>query len=294
MTAQVWIDKTRDLLLGGTVEPLNRLNGDILVGAAQLTVEFDTGPIVTGSVIEIGTELMYVTAVAGTTVSVMRGYGGSTAAAHTSTDIIRSNPQYPGHMILDAVNDDLNDLSSPRNGLYQMQTTTFTYNSTKDGYNLAADALAVRRVTWVHTSSDLSEPEVRRFTVKRNRDTSAFASGVALVLQDLPEAGQTVRVEYTTGFTALTDSSTALSAVGLHTEAYDLPPMGAALAIMSFRPIARESITQQPPVRRAEEVPPGAISASMRDLRFRRQERIQAEAARLAQMYPTTWHRSGR
>jgi hypothetical protein len=290
----VWIDKTRDLLLGGTVETLNRLNGDITSDAAQFTVEFDAGSIVAGSIVEIGTELAYVTSVAGTTVSVMRGYGGSTAAAHTSTDIIRSNPQYPGHMILTALNDDLNDLSSPRNGLYQVATVTFTYNSTKDGYNLAADVLAVRRVTWVHTSSDRSEPEVRRFVVKRNRDTAVFASGVALILQDLPEPGQTVRVEYTTGFTALTDSTTALSVTGLHAEAYDLPAMGAALAIMSFKPIARESITQQPPMRRSEEVPPGAISASMRDLRFRRQERIQAEAARLAQQYPIYWHRSGR
>jgi hypothetical protein len=191
VTAQVWIDKTRDLLLGGTVETLNRLNGDITSDAAQFTVEFDAGSIVAGSIVEIGTELAYVTSVAGTTVSVMRGYGGSTAAAHTSTDIIRSNPQYPGHMILTALNDDLNDLSSPRNGLYQVATVTFTYNSTKDGYNLAADVLAVRRVTWVHTSSDRSEPEVRRFVVKRNRDTAVFASGVALILQDLPEPGQT-------------------------------------------------------------------------------------------------------
>lgn len=294
MTAQTWIDKTRDLLLGGTVEPLNRLNGGIDASAAQLTVEFDAGPIVAGSLIEVGTELMYVTSVSGTTVSMMRGYGGSSAATHSSGDVIRSNPQYPGHMILDALNDDLNDLSSPRNGLFQVSTTTFTYDSTKDGYNLASDALAVRRVTWTHTSSDRSEPEVRRFTVKRNRDTSTFASGVALVLRDLPEAGQTVRVEYTAGFTALTDATTALSATGLHSEAYDLPPMGAALAIMSFKPIARESITQQPPVRRADEVPPGAISASMRDLRFRRQERIHAEAARLAALYPVQWHRSGR
>ena len=37
-----------------------------------------------------------------------------------------------------------------------------------------------------------------------------------------------------------------------------------------------------------------AISASIRDLRFRRQERINAEAARLHVLYPTKWLRSGR
>ena len=56
MTAQVWIDRTRDLLLSGTVEPINRLNGAITQAASTLILEFDTGPVVVGSIIEIGTE----------------------------------------------------------------------------------------------------------------------------------------------------------------------------------------------------------------------------------------------
>ena len=47
-------------------------------------------------------------------------------------------------------------------------------------------------------------------------------------------------------------------------------------------------------MRRSDEVQSGAISASIRDLRFRRQERINAEAARLHVLYPTKWLRSGR
>lgn len=109
MTAQTWIDKTRDLLLAGTVEPINRLNADMSAGASTATIEFDAGPIVVGTVLEVGTEQMFVTSVSGTTVGVIRGYGGSDAAAHSSGDITRSNPSYPAHMILDALNDDLND-----------------------------------------------------------------------------------------------------------------------------------------------------------------------------------------
>jgi len=294
MTAQTWIDRTRDLLLSGTVEPINRLNGAITQTASTLTIEFDAGPIVAGSLIEMGTELAYVTSVSGTSVGVIRGYGGSTAPSggHTSGTIIRSNPQYPAHMILDALNDDLNDLSAQ--GLFQVKTKTFSFSSGTDGYDLASDALGVHRVTFTDPSSDKSEPEVRRFQLRRNRDTATFTSGVALVLQDSPTSGQTVRVEYTAPYTTLTDSTTALSATGLHTEGYDLPPLGAALALMSFKPIARESVTHQSPMRRADEVPSGAISASMRDLRFRRQQRLEAEAGRLAKMYPTQWVRSGK
>ena len=293
MTAQTWVDRTRDLLLSGTVESLNRLDGAISAAdTATFAVEFSTGPITAGSIIEVGTELMYVTSVSGQNVTVMRGYASSAAASsHADNSIIRSNPQYPAHMILDALNDDLNDLSAK--GLYQVKTATFTYSAATQGYNLASDVLAVHRVTFTDESSDKSEPEVRRWSLRRNRDTATFASGVALVLADEPTSGQTVRVEYKAPFTTLALTSTALTDTGLHTEAYDLPPMGAALVLMAFKPIARESITTQAPIRRSEEVPSGAISASIRDLRFRRQERIEAEKARLSQLYPTQWLRSG-
>ena len=62
---------------------------------------------------------------------------------------------------------------------------------------------------------------------------------------------------------------------------------------MSTRPVRREFIDEQGSSRRADEVPAGAISASMRDLRALRDTRINAEAARLHQQYPTYWTRSG-
>jgi len=294
MTAQTWIDRTRDLLLSGTVESLNRLDGAISAAdTATFAVEFSTGPITAGSIIEIGTELMYVTSVSGQNVTVMRGYASSAAAdSHIDDSIIRSNPQYPAHMILDAINDDLNDLSAK--GLYQVKVVPpFTYSAATQGYNLASDVLAVHRVTFTDESANKSEPEVRRWSLRRNRDTSTFASGVALVLADTPTSGQTVRVEYKAPFATLPLTTTALTDTGLHAEAYDLPPIGAAMVLMTFKPIARESITTQAPIRRSEEVPSGAISASIRDLRFRRQERIEAEKARLSQLYPTQWLRSG-
>ncbi len=294
MTAQTWIDRTRDLLLSGTVESLNRLDGAISAAdTATFAVEFSPGPITAGAIIEIGTELMYVTSVSGQNVTVMRGYASSAAAdSHIDNSIIRANPQYPAHMILDALNDDLNDLSAK--GLYQVKVVPpFTYSAATQGYNLASDVLAVHRVTFTDESADKSEPEVRRWSLRRNRDTSTFASGVALVLADEPTSGQTVRVEYKAPFATLPLTTTALTDTGLHAEAYDLPPIGAAMVLMTFKPIARESITTQAPIRRSEEVQSGAISASIRDLRFRRQERIEAEKARLSQLYPTQWLRSG-
>ena len=75
MTVQKWIDETRDMLLSGYVEELLLLASGVDVAATTLSVTgaADSG-IITGVIIEINTEAMYVTAVSGTDVSVIRGY----------------------------------------------------------------------------------------------------------------------------------------------------------------------------------------------------------------------------
>jgi len=298
MTAQTWIDETKNLLLTDYVEECDTLG--TLLNDSETTVNFthDTPGIVAGAIIEIGTELMYVFSVNATTndATVQRGFRGTTAASHSAGDLVTINPKFPAQLVLNAVNDELADLSSPQNGLYQMKTVEFTYNIAQDGYNLTGvtdDILAVYQVTYTDDGSEDTEPVLPAWSLRRDRNTASFASGYALVLHDDANSGQKVRVQYKTGFTALAATSTALSTVGLHTEAYDLPTIGAALRLMSTRPVRREFIDEQGSSRRADEVPAGAISASMRDLRALRENRINAEAARLDQQYPTYWMRSG-
>ena len=298
MTAQTWIDETKNLLLTDYVEECDTLG--TLLNDSETTVNFthDTPGIVPGAIIEIGTELMYVFSVNATTndATVQRGFRGTTAASHSAGDLVTINPKFPAQLVLNAVNDELADLSSPQNGLYQMKTVEFTYNIAQDGYNLTGvtdDILAVYQVTYTDDGSEDTEPVLPAWSLRRDRNTASFASGYALVLHDDANSGQKVRVQYKTGFTALAATSTALSTVGLHTEAYDLPTIGAALRLMSTRPVRREFIDEQGSSRRADEVPAGAISASMRDLRALRETRINAEAARLDQQYPTYWMRSG-
>ena len=298
MTAQTWIDETKNLLLTDYVEECDTLG--TLLNTTETTVNFthDTPGIVAGAIIEIGTELMYVFSVNATTndATVQRGFRGTTAASHSAGDLVTINPKFPAHLVLNAVNDELADLSSPQNGLYQIKTVEFTYNISQDGYNLTGvtdDILAVYQVTYTDDGSEDTEPVLPAWSLRRDRNTASFASGYALVLHDDANSGQKVRVQYKTGFTALAATSTALSTVGLHTEAYDLPTIGAALRLMSTRPVRREFIDEQGSSRRADEVPAGAISASMRDLRALRENRINAEAARLDQQYPTYWMRSG-
>ena len=299
MTAQTWINETRDLLLTDYVEELATLGGDMTVDQSTISFTLPSSTpagVVAGATLEVGTELMYVYTVATNgTVTVQRGYKGSTAATHDANDLVTINPKFPAYQVLDALNHELRDLSSPQNGLFQMKTVDLTFDTAQDGYDMTGvtdDILSVYQLTFSDPGSENAEPILTNFSLRRNRDTSSFASGYALILHDDAWPGETVRVQYKTGFSTLTDTTTALSTTGLHAEAYDLPVLGAATRLMSSRPIRREFLDEQGSSRAAEEVPPGAISASIRDLRQLREDRVNAEVARLHSQYPVYWSRS--
>jgi len=299
MTAQTWIDETRDLLLTDYVEEQATLGAAL--NASETVVSFAlpsaTVPgVVAGATIEVGTELMYVFSVTSGAATVRRGYKGSEASSHAIGSLVTVNPKFPAYQILDALNHELRDLSSPQHGLFQIKTVEVTFNAAQDGYDLTGvtdDILSVYQVTYSDPGSEASEPSITEFSLRRDRNTSSFPSGYGLILHSDAWPGETVRVLYKTGFSTLTDSTTALSTTGLHAEGYDLPVLGAALRLMSSRPIRREFLDEQGSSRMAEEVPPGAVSASMRDLRGLRLERINAEATRLNGQYPAIWTRSG-
>ena len=84
----------------------------------------------------------------------------------------------------------------------------------------------------------------------------------------------------------LPTAATALSTTGLQASAYDLPPLGAAIRLMSGREIKRNFTETQGDSRRATEVPAGAVQQSSTGLKLLRAQRIVAECARLNSLYP--------
>jgi len=303
MTAQVWIDQTRNMLLSSYVEELRVLETAVTASATETTLIVTSAAssgIVPGVIIEINLELFYVTATSGTEISVIRGYAGSPIEAHAVLDIVRISPKFPAFRILEALNDDLADLSAPDNGLFQMKFTSFQYVAPVDGYNMvdsdgvdltSEDVLAIYSVSYADIGVANMQPDIQSWSLKRTRDVKTFTSGLALILYSGAAPGRTVTVNYKAPLKQLTLSD-ARATSGLATTAYDLPPLGAALNLMSTTPIRREFLDAQGSSRRSEEVPPGAISASMRDLRARRSRRIESEASRIVAMYPQMWGRN--
>lgn len=285
------IARTRGHLMTGQRDVLNQLAGSIDGTTESITLSRAMRTLTEGARITVGLEVMYVWGTSGAGATVMRGADGSTATAHDAGEVVRVNPIASDFEILTALNDTLRDLSSPERGLYRVTSADFTYNPSIMGYDLGdlGDVLDIWRVRWQTSGPEKDWPRVPRsfWDWDQNADPADFASGNQFVLKAGGEAGRKVRVTYKAGFTPLASlTSDLLTDAGLHTEAHDLPPIGAAIRLTAGRDVKRSEMSAQPEPRRAEEVPMGGASQAMRPFIALYAERCSAERARLMKRYP--------
>lgn len=284
------ISETKRHLLSLQREPMNKLTTGIGPTASAVTMDFDTSKVQEGSHLQIGLELMYVWSIdqSSKTAVVERGQLGSQAATHSAGSVVTINPKFPDFAIFKALNDELIDLASPVNGLFAVRSVELTATSNSSGYNLpTTNLLEILSIEQRHAGSPRTWTPVTNYSLQQQAETDDFASGTALHLGDGTRAGQPIRVLYKAGFsplTALTDDVATVS--GLPVNMQDIPPMGAAVRLAAPREIKRNFTEAQGEPRRATEVPPGAVQASMRSVAAMRQNRITAEAGRLVQQFP--------
>jgi hypothetical protein len=115
--------------------------------------------------------------------------------------------------------------------------------------------------------------------------TTDFASGFVLAIDSHVRSGS-LRISYKDKYTEFASEASTLASTGAGTELADLLVLGAQIRLMASREIKRNFTEAQGDTRRADEVPAGAINASITNLLRMRRDRIQAEAARLARQYP--------
>ena len=289
-TVATWIETVKDYVLSGAREEQDILNGNITDSTTTIVPTDFTDGIQQGAEIEIDLERMYVRSVAGgVSVTVRRGYRGTTPAAHTTGADIIVNPKVSKASIVRELNNELASLSSPSNGLYQISTLDLTWSASQYGYNLAGvtDIEDVLSVQWKgYTGYDWIPVPATTWRLGRAQDTTDFASGLALFF-DAPVAGRDVRIVYKAPFTAVSGVADVVETVtGLPATAVDIPPLGAAINLAAPGEIRRSFFDGQHDPRADEDVPPGARTNSVRWLMQRRQQRINEEAGRLSRDHP--------
>jgi hypothetical protein len=286
-TAGQLIDRITSELLAGTVEERNKVASPVGASDETLTFTYPLQGIREGGVFEIGTEQFYVwtSNTSAKTVVVQRGFNGTTAAAHDAGAIATVGPRFPRSQVLNQLNADLADLSSPLNGLFQVKTVDLSYNGSDRMVNLTGvtDLLDLHDVRYRYLSDDY--PVIRNVRLLRDMPTTDFASGFALSVDDYLRAG-TLRVIYKAAYDQFTSEASTVASVGGSDYLDDLLVIGAQMRMIAPREIKRNFTESQGDTRRAEEVPSGAVANSMLQLQRLRRDRITAEAARLNRQYP--------
>jgi len=288
-TAATVIDRTLRQLLSGTVEARNKLASTIDASTTTVVASYPLEGLRAGQILEIDSELMYIwTADTGTkNLVVERGYNGTTATAHTANALIKVNPRFPRAQVLEAMNDEMADLSSPMNGLFQVKTLDIDYNGSDIMINLTGVTAIIDLLNVSVRYMVDDYPVARKVRLVRDVPTDDFASGYALRFDQGVFPGR-LRIVYKAPYvTASTESSDINTTCGIQESVTDIVAIGAQLRLMSPREIKRNFTESQGDSRRAEEVPTGAVGGSIANLQRLRRDRIQAEAARLMRSYPT-------
>lgn len=288
-TAATVIDRTLRQLLSGTVEPRNKLSSTITSSATSVVTTYALEGLRQGQTFEIDSELFYIwEADNGTkTLTVERGYAGTTAASHAAGALLKVQPRFPRAQLLEAINDELADLSSPVNGLFAVKTVDIDYNGSDimidfTGVTSVIDLLSVS----VRYLTD-DYPVARKVRLVRDMPTDDFPSGLALRFDQGVFPGR-LRIVYKAPYTAASSESTNLvSTSGVQDSLIDLLVLGCQIRMMAPREIKRNFTESQGDTRRAEEVGAGAVAGSITNLMRMRRDRIIAESARLKRAYPT-------
>ena len=292
-TAGAVLTRASRQLLSGTVEERNKLATTVTSADTSIVLSYDLGGFREGSVIEIESELMYVweSATATKTLTVQRGYDGTTAAAHTAGALATVNPRFPRQQMLDALNSDIDDLSSTVNGLFRVVAQDISYNGSDRQLNItsATGIIDLLDVRLRYLADDY--PVIRNVRLQRNLPTADFASGFAIVF-DQPVMAGTLRVVTKREFTrATTEASDLQSVCFVPQSCEDILEMGVLLRMMNGREIKRNFIESQGDTRRSDEVPAGSTRDSLTNIQRLRRERIVSEAARLKQQYPLVFRK---
>lgn len=282
------IEETRRLLFTGQREERNKLAADLSFSATTIPFLYPLGSINRGCKLSIDLEDIYVWGINNQSATpVDRGQWGTIAAAHVASTVqVNVNPKFSNYEIYAAINNIIQDLSTPDNGLYYMVETELTFNSTINGYDFPyATALDIYEVRYAIPGPSNFWPVSREWELSRNMGPE-FASNTALFLKDaFPNRSVVVKVKLP--FTILAASMTAdVATTFIPDTALNLLSIGAAYRLTLPREVKRNFDEIQGDTRRNTEVPPGANLGAARELGRLYKDGVTGEAARLNKLYP--------
>ena len=265
-----------------------------------------------GTIIEVGTELMYSTALdtVNNSVTVKRGVRGTTAAAHSAGDEIKIAPEFPRKNVFDAVCDQIENLYPT---LFAVDTQSFTsgtgystigtYDAPGTHNYLVAPLKALSQYTDWSAGSDqtglryqgvavemIDLPNPFTYTDDTGTErTITYTSGPdvvhALQFQGIA-AGHTVYVTFKKKFIAPTAETDTLATIGLESEYEPIVMAGVAAHMIAGKDIKLVNASYITEQLEAASYPVGSSNTIRNSLLQYQQLLIQQARTNLRSKYP--------
>lgn len=275
------IRQTLNHVQGSVRSASNRLANAFTPMATDMVMEFPVSGVQISQTIEVDLTVYQVTSV-NTATQTLGVVPIDEATDHDAGATVRLRPAYTKKRIIDEFNAELNDLSTQ--DLYRVVTVEADavtgHVAVPDGAVNVLDVWSSEpRLAFVETRQfpealyriveTPTGPELRGPATAIHLDFVIFGCS----FNELPTDDDTVNVVETTG---------------LWGQALDLLPLGVGMRMLMGTESQRNTVSGQGNTRRAEEVPPGAVTASMRSLASLRQQRLVSEQMRLRQRFGYT------
>ena len=257
------ISDTRRHTYGSLNEQINLISANAAAGATSIPMQLDVSGITPGMIVTSGLNVWYTKGIdTGTnSVLVIPGYDNSPKTAVTTDDFVYIRPRVTDWYLFNIVNDEIVSLSSPRSGLYRIDSWVADVDPTWQTYAIPAEDfdkfIGILRIRYRLPGS----PDVwydipdRAYRIQINPTDGA---SYIRMLRNIP-SGTEIEFIYKSSFskaTALDDD--VVTDCGLLDSMVDIPPLGAAAQLLRTTESTRNQITTQGDSRRAAEVGAGS------------------------------------
>jgi hypothetical protein len=263
------------------------------IDSDDLTLALASGDNIGKGIVEIDDELVHIDSVdrsdRSATVSPFgRGYRGTTAASHALNTKVTFAPSFPRISVKRAINDTLRAIYP---NVYGVATHTFTFNASQSTYQLPVAAETIIAVSWDSIGPSQEWIPVRRWRHDPMANTTDFANGNSLTLNEGILPGRTVQVVYAKTPTPLSANADVFTTVtGLEETSRDLVVYGASYRMASFLDPGRLTFTAPEADANDQTRPFGSGTSTARYLYSLYQQRLQEETNRLNGKYPVRVH----
>ena len=264
------------------------------ISATDLSIKIGSADNLAKGIVQIDQELIWVNSFDKSTLTLNvipgfgRGYMGTNASPHAENARVILTPTFPVNMIQQALNDTINSLY-PK--LFQVASTTFTFNAAQIAYPLPDDARDVMFISWQTPGPSKEWLPVNHWRIDRMANVAAFNTNKVVNVYEKIVPGRTVQVYYSTIPTNLTNDSDDFATVtGLPESSRDVVTLGAAYRLLSYIDTGRINLSSAEADLADTKLPSTAGSSASKYVFALYQQRLNEESVKLQDRFPVRLH----